>query len=86
MTDGGRHMPNVTLWSLRMQVKRNLENGIEEKVPYGIVLAYAEQAAEEAAEPLIERIRAYKFRLVYVASAFTAFGALLGWLASGAPV
>lgn len=77
--------PGATLWALRMQVKRNRENGIEEKVPYDIVLAYAKQAAEEAAEPLRAQIVGFKFRLVSTAAFFTGLGALLGWLASGVP-
>jgi O6-methylguanine-DNA--protein-cysteine methyltransferase len=78
----------ATLWALRMQVKRDFENGTQQlkQVPYGVVLAYAEQAATETAESYIETIRAYKFKLIYVASTFTALGALFGWLASGAPI
>ena len=44
--------PGATLWALRWQVKRDVENGTDRKhlVPYGIVLAYAEQAVDEERE------------------------------------
>jgi hypothetical protein len=82
------HCPGATLWALRMQVKCDLENGTQQlkQVPYGVVLAYAEQAVREVQEELYPRIKASDRQRTAASMFFFALGALLGWLASGAPV
>ena len=45
-----------TLWALRQQVRRDVENGRQREVSFGIVLAYAEQAVDEAVAYLHTRM------------------------------
>ena len=42
----------ATIWALRLQVKRDIENATDQQklVPYGVVLAYCEQVGAEAVE------------------------------------
>ncbi len=42
--------PGATLWALRQQVRRDVENGRQREVSFGLVLAYAEQAVDEERE------------------------------------
>ena len=45
-----------TLWALRQQGRRDVENGRQREVSFGIVLAYAEQAVDEAVAYLHTRM------------------------------
>jgi len=49
----------ATLWALRLQVKRDVENGLDHQklVPYSVVLAYAEQVGQEAVKYLGAKMR-----------------------------
>lgn len=72
--------PGSTLWALRAQVKRDVENGTDQEklVPYGIVLAYAEQAVEEAVTPLKDRIAEFTFKFICVSAFAFTVGVALG--------
>ncbi len=62
-----------TLWALRQQVRRDVENGRQREVSFGIVLAYAEQAVEEAVAYLRMEQRAAAFTSKFIAMSAFAF-------------
>lgn len=48
----------ATIWFLRLQVKRDIENAVDQQklVPYSVVLAYCEQVGEETVEYITAKI------------------------------
>ena len=55
-----------TIWALRLQVKRDVENAVDQQklVPYGVVLAYAEQVGQEAVAYLHMRLERQAAHLI----------------------
>lgn len=80
--EGSFSSTSATLWALKEQVKRDLENGTaqEHLVPYSVVLAYAEQAVDEEVEPLRAKIRRQYYIMWFTRGigAFASFAA--GWV------
>ena len=71
----------ATIWALRLQVKRDQENAVDQQklVPYGVVLAYCEQVGAESVVDLETRMEQQRATLVVtrILCGFLAVGLLL---------